>query len=533
MPSVLERFKNTKARTLLLLGLIILFVVGFVIYFFIGSSVPTTSQPTKAATIPTISAIPGGATSERYQQLQEEENKRRAQTAKQAGTSEVATIIGGRGKDATGKESFGIENLLNKECKCPAGEVIGGCPPDKTADLIAQIQGDMSKANALIKANPCLLKNLCSQYQNLAVEIMAKDQEIAKMLLNDCPQLAQPFAEKYPAEFKKLMLANPELARKLAAMNPELFKKLMLDDPEFARALAKSNPDLVRALMEGDPAFAAKFQGLLPKKVVAVAPSETKLSDQQKNQLQALVQAMENQAKSAFQAWNEFTAQQFVQGEWVKIIEEENKKKAVIVEQQAVAAAAAKAVLFKAGTVLFAVMDTTVSSDEPGPILATVVEGKYCGAKLLGTFTAAPQPGGLPAEKVILNFTSMNIPEAPASIPIQAVAIDPDTARTALATEVDHHYLLRYGTIFASAFLVGYAKVLTSQGSVQTTSANGLATTTTAAQLSGRQQVMAAFGEVGKKLGESWKLYANIPPTVIVDSGTGVGILFLSDVTGG
>ncbi len=43
--------------------------------------------------------------------------------------------------------------------------------------------------------------------------------------------------------------------------------------------------------------------------------------------------------------------------------------------------------MIKAGTIMFAVLDTAVNSDEPGPILATMVSGKYKGAKLIGRLT--------------------------------------------------------------------------------------------------------------------------------------------------
>jgi hypothetical protein len=42
----------------------------------------------------------------------------------------------------------------------------------------------------------------------------------------------------------------------------------------------------------------------------------------------------------------------------------------------------------------------------------------------------------------------------------------------------------------------------------------------------------AALGEVGKKWGEAISGYFNRPNTVTVDSGTGIGLLFLADVQG-
>lgn len=707
---LLERIQNTKARSLLVFGLFIFLIIAIAVYFTTRKSTPLGTEQSKAGAVPQITAIPGGVTSERYQELQEAENRKRAEEAKKKGISEVATIVGSRGKDAlASKERFGIEDLMKGECKCPptGGQALGAVPEldaARAAALMAEIEADPDKALALLKANPGLGKAICTQKPDLAMKIMEKDPEAAKIILNECPELAQALAEKNPALFKKLMLANPELAKKLAAANPALFKKLISEDPEFAKAIARTNPELLKTLLKNDPDFADKFgkqhpdlmkelmkndpefaktimknnpalvkefmlndpdfakamalanpdavkelmltdpefarklalanptlvkelmkndpnfaralaqqnpdlvkklmlddpefakimarndpdlvnqlmkddpefakalraknpgiDTLLQRKSTSAPPAGltndqakakayedalrrqkeaklkeqelAKLTEQQQKQIASIMGAMEGQAKSVFQAWNDVNSQQFVQGDWAKKEEEKDGKGGMggngsssgsVVS----AAEAASSVLFKAGTVIFAVLDTTVSSDEPGPILATVVAGKYCGARLVGTFTAAPQPGGLPPEKVILNFNTMNIPSLPTSISVSAVAIDPDTARTALATDVDRHFLLRYGSILASSFLVGYSKVITSAGSVQTSSANGLATTTTAATLNGRKEILAALGEVGKKLGESWKGYANIPPTITVEAGTGLGILFLSDVSG-
>jgi intracellular multiplication protein IcmE len=251
--------------------------------------------------------------------------------------------------------------------------------------------------------------------------------------------------------------------------------------------------------------------------------------------VQALVGIMEGQSKDIMAAWNSHPGQTFVQGEWARRQFEEEKKRVVASERAAGGAtvlSVKKNALIKAGTVVFAVLDTAVNSDEPGPVLATIVSGELKGAKLLGTMTATTIAGANSPEKVTLQFNLMNMPTAPSSIPIQAVAIDPDTARTALASAVDHHYFLRYAAIFASAFMTGYAQVITSQGTVQTNATNGQSTTTTSPNLSGQKQIYAALGNVGQKWGAAVAPIANRPYTVTVNAGIGLGILFLSDVKG-
>jgi hypothetical protein len=178
----------------------------------------------------------------------------------------------------------------------------------------------------------------------------------------------------------------------------------------------------------------------------------------------------------------------------------------------------------KAGSVLFGVIETAVNTDEASPIMATIVSGKYRGGKLIGKIQHKPR-----AEKVILSFEVLSLPNHQKSIAIKAVAIDPDTARTALASDVDHHYLLRYGSLFASAFMDGYGQAITDAGSTNISSPTGTITTTKT-DLSGSEQIYAAFGEVGKKWSKQAEKIFDTPYTVTVDQGIGVGILFLSDV---
>lgn len=177
----------------------------------------------------------------------------------------------------------------------------------------------------------------------------------------------------------------------------------------------------------------------------------------------------------------------------------------------------------KAGTVLFAVLDTAVNSDEKGPILATVVSGKFQGARVVGAFTHSDYQ-----ETVIMQFSTISIPKQTKSRSIQAVAIDPDTARTALASDVDHHYFLRYGSLFASSFIAGYGKAITNQGTTTTSPLTGTTTTTTP-PLDNKEKFLAALGEVGTAWSQQIKPIFNTPYTVTVDQGTGLGLLFLSD----
>lgn len=186
-------------------------------------------------------------------------------------------------------------------------------------------------------------------------------------------------------------------------------------------------------------------------------------------------------------------------------------------------------VLIKAGQVLFAVLDTAINSDYPdSPVMATVVEGKFKGASLLGKIVTTKGVTGQ-MDRITMNFTIMNMDEWPKSKAITAYAIDPDTARTVMASSVNYHYMQRFGAMFATAFMQGYANAIMTSGSTQTTGIFG--TSSVHPNLSPSSKIAVGLGQVGQTIGQATANYINRPPTVKVDSGVGLGILFMTDIT--
>lgn len=181
--------------------------------------------------------------------------------------------------------------------------------------------------------------------------------------------------------------------------------------------------------------------------------------------------------------------------------------------------------LIKAGTILFAVLDTAVDSDYPDtPVMATIVQGDFKGAKLLGKLSLAQSQ-----DKVSLNFNLMNRDDWPKAKTVNAFAIDPDTARTVMASSADYHYFERYGSLFASSFLSGYASGIQSSGSTSTTGVFGSSTSNPA--LSPGNKLAVGLGQVGTAWSNAIAGYVNTPTTVKVNAGVALGILFMADVT--
>lgn len=184
--------------------------------------------------------------------------------------------------------------------------------------------------------------------------------------------------------------------------------------------------------------------------------------------------------------------------------------------------------IIKTGDILFAVMDTSVNSDEPGPILATIVSGKLKGTKLIGSFNL-PSNGS----KMVITFNTMSVPGAPKSTSISAFAIDPNTARTAISTRTNHHYLLRYGALFASSFLEGFGNAFQSANTTVTIGGTGGGNDVTVSNGVGRSTLdnaVIGLATVGKTWGQQAQQLFNTPTTVDVFSGTPIGVLFTQDV---
>ncbi len=254
---------------------------------------------------------------------------------------------------------------------------------------------------------------------------------------------------------------------------------------------------------------------------------EAKLSvEERREQLEAAKRSMEGTAQALFQAWTPPATQ-------ILIVAPEPQKKEgtttttteVIVKPGAgPVSVITKPVgtIIKAGTVMYGVVDTAINSDENSPILASIVSGPLKGGKLVGKFVTV-------GEKVRVDFDLLNSPQFASSVPLKAVAIDSETARTALASEVDRHNLLRYGTLFASSFLSGLAQAISSSGQQSSSGAGGLVVTN--ATLTTGEKFAVALGRVGTEYASVLGNTFTTPPTITVEAGTSIGILFMVDVT--
>ena len=79
-----DKFKDTKTRALLLFVILLVILIVVALYFILKEPEPVVSKGSEATKLPNINAVPGGTTTERYQELLVEENKKRAEAAKKS-----------------------------------------------------------------------------------------------------------------------------------------------------------------------------------------------------------------------------------------------------------------------------------------------------------------------------------------------------------------------------------------------------------------------------------------------------------------
>jgi intracellular multiplication protein IcmE len=297
---------------------------------------------------------------------------------------------------------------------------------------------------------------------------------------------------------------------------------------------AKEFAALQQRVQQQTPQTTIASTGQTPEQTaefIAAQKQEQAATDEaRQRRIQAIQTAMSSQAQALLTAWQSPAMVH------VGASQEEDKtkgtstgttgggKNASSTQEGSNAEKEVKAALIKSGTIYFAVLDTAVDSDYPDtPVMATIVQGPFKGAKLLGKLNLAQGK-----DKVSLNFTSMDMEQWPETKDVSAFAIDPDTARTVLASSVDYHYMKRYGAIMAAAFVQGYSSGITQAG----TSTTGIfGTSTSHPELSPGNKIAVGIGQIGTTMGQAISSYINTPTTVKVNSGVGIGILFTSAVT--
>lgn len=172
------------------------------------------------------------------------------------------------------------------------------------------------------------------------------------------------------------------------------------------------------------------------------------------------------------------------------------------------------------GQTFYSVLQIGVNTDEISPIRAVSIEkGRLEGAVLTGE----PKRTG---EKAMLTFTSMSLKGR--SYNVNAIALDPDTYRSAIADGVDNHTFERYSKLFISSFVQGYGDALS--GTQTTTNTDGSSSQTKDPLPDSSSQIKVGIGEIGRKMSPIFQKEFDRPPTVTVEPNKNIIIMFMQEV---
>lgn len=175
----------------------------------------------------------------------------------------------------------------------------------------------------------------------------------------------------------------------------------------------------------------------------------------------------------------------------------------------------------RAGTVIPALLLSSVNSDNPGPVIAQITSGPLAGTRLLGQFQNT-------GKALVLTFNTMSKPGV-GTFSVNVVAVDENYA-VGMKTDVNNHYLRRYGLLLAASFLQGYGEAM---GRTNTTVVTGpFGSTVSQGELSRDQARDVALGQVGETISQDLLTKSDVEPTVKLDCAGGcpVGLLFMSDL---
>jgi len=181
------------------------------------------------------------------------------------------------------------------------------------------------------------------------------------------------------------------------------------------------------------------------------------------------------------------------------------------------------------GSILYATNDIKLNSDGKNPVIrATVTNGPLKNYVALGTFS----DGG---ESLALTFSRIVSPDGQ-EYKVEAYGIDPSIPEANIASDVDHHYLSRWGSFSASAFLTGFANATQMAGTsnigsgvVSGTAGSLISSGVTSVPVySLMSKGIIGMGQVGTQIGNELRKDVNRPATVTLDPGVALGILIVT-----
>ncbi len=181
-------------------------------------------------------------------------------------------------------------------------------------------------------------------------------------------------------------------------------------------------------------------------------------------------------------------------------------------------------ILIPAGTIEYGQLLIEANSDIQGPVLALIASGPFSGARVLGNFSRTDN-------YLVLQFTSLTQKNG-VTVPIQAIAVDPATTLTGVATEVDRRYFTRIVLPAAARFLQGIGEAVANQQTGTTVTVNGQTVIQENGDIDVEEQLNKGLERAAERAADVLEDEGNnTQPLVRVKSGAALGILFTAPVT--
>ena len=178
-------------------------------------------------------------------------------------------------------------------------------------------------------------------------------------------------------------------------------------------------------------------------------------------------------------------------------------------------------VLMPAGRGVYARTVLAASSDQGGPVVVEALSGPVAGSRMTGGFERRE-------DRLVVKLNSITLPDGQQQR-IEALVIAPDSMETSVASSVDQHYGSRFVLPVAAAFVSGLGQAIAQSNTTSTVSPFG--SVTGFSRLNPGQQLAVGAGVAGAQLSQILKDAAPKGPTVRLDAGVNVGVVFLSPVT--
>jgi len=200
--------------------------------------------------------------------------------------------------------------------------------------------------------------------------------------------------------------------------------------------------------------------------------------------------------------------------------------------------------LYKAGTVIYGVIESAYNSDNPGPILARITTGPLAGSRIIGTVSETSDW----ATGLSMTFNTLSRPLAGKSQSITLRAVEPSSLEPAVATTVNNHYGQKYGALLVAGALTQgsqQAQNSPSGGSSSSSSASSSASGSSSSGGSGGNSgdnstksaspsgsgagMLSIVTPISTDIISNLNKVASRPATYRIEQGTAVGLLFIND----